>query len=60
MRQGKRFFLDLEERLVAGFVKVKDKETNNDYSCLTFNGLMSFIGKLEPCLFEGHPNLKIS
>ena len=30
VRQGKRFFLDLEERLVTGFVKVKDKETNNE------------------------------
>ena len=30
VRHGKRFFLDLEERLVAGFVKVKDKEANND------------------------------
>ena len=60
MRQGKRFFLDLEERLVTGVLKVKDKETNNEESCLTFNGLRDFIGKLEPCLFEGHPNLKIS
>ena len=26
----KRFFLDLDERLVAGIVKVKDKETNDE------------------------------